>query len=254
MKQQQQTAIAAAQEPDLYCCPEEKRKPCGDGADSVDSVEDTDGYDQKDCRLYDHIRSIPGKCDQPVQRPQMHQCQQKFTDQHAAEIGIDPEAGDADQHEANAKHQCCGILKKGRAGAAKAVQDAAHGGGKVEKRAEPRKNLNKISGVLVVEYADSQCFSEQGKDADTEDSHVQAVTQGHGNTGGDLLFLACRLGPRNAGKQKDGHGIGDGRRKENKRGKRYNRDKVRKTDVNAVIYRVFLILSLFLYQYVLFLI
>ena len=40
----------------------------------------------------------------------------------------------------------------------------------------------------------------------------------------------------------------------NERGKRYNRDKVRKTDVNAVIYRVFLILSLFLYQYVLFLI
>lgn len=100
----------------------------------------------------------------------------------------------------------------------------------------------------------AQCWTEAGEEPDAENSHVQAVSERHGDGVFDFVRLILRLRLRDCREQDDGEGVGDGGRKEDKGGKRYNRDKVRKTDVNAVIYRVFLILSLFLYQYVLFLI
>lgn len=105
-----------------------------------------------------------------------------------------------------------------------------------------------------MEHDISQEIPKAGKDTDAQDSHVQAVAKGSQDSFPDVMFPSVRLGPCHCRQQDHCHGIGNGGWKKDKGGKRYNRDKVRKTDVNAVIYRVFLILSLFLYQYVLFLI
>ena len=74
----------------------------------------------------------------------------------------------------------------------------------------------------------------------------------HIDWSGNFGVVFWRLMSGCCGKKDYGQEVYNGRGKRDKRKRRYNRDKVRKTDANAVICKVFLILSLFLYRYVLF--
>lgn len=111
---------------------------------------------EKEGGLSNHFPGIPEKRNLTKQGIQMEQGQKQFAGKHAPQIGHNAEPGDSKQYKANAKNQGGGILQEGGTGAAKAVQDAACGGGQIQKRAEPGKNPDKTSCRGIVKYAGSQ--------------------------------------------------------------------------------------------------
>ena len=62
----------------------------------------------------------------------------------------------------------------------------------------------------------AQCWTEAGEEPDAENSHVQAVSERHGDGVFDFVRLILRLRLRDCREQDDGEGVGDGGRKEDK--------------------------------------
>lgn len=121
MEYEQQAAIAETQPAYLNRCLEKQRQFKIRPVDADAEIVDSDGDEQERCGFGDHLPRIPGKRNQPPQRPQVHQRQKQLTGQHPAQICPDPKAGNAKEDKADAEQQGGGILNEGGACSAKAV-------------------------------------------------------------------------------------------------------------------------------------
>ena len=136
------------------------------------------GNGQKKGWFYDHVPGIPGKRSQLFQGIQVEQGEKKLAGKHSPQKGGHSVSGDTKKDKAQPQEHGGRILQKRSRIFSKAVEDASGGGGKVEKRAEPCQDHDKIPGVSIVEYRTSQIRAVQGKNADAQNAHVQAVADG----------------------------------------------------------------------------
>lgn len=61
-----------------------------------------------------------------------------------------------------------------------------------------------------MKYAASQVKAVQAKNPGTQNPHIQAVAQSHGDGGRDLPVFSFRLGLCHGGQKEYRHGVGDG--------------------------------------------
>ena len=143
--------------------------------------------------------------------------QEDFAGQQSGQICFHSQFGNAGKDEKQTQGQGTYMLKEGRRSFSKAVKDAAQGGGQVHKGAEPAENPDVGSGRGIFKYAGSKFSAVKTEDAGTEDPHIQAVAEGHGHCRGDPFLFSFRLGLGYSRQKQDSQGIGNGRRKHDKR-------------------------------------
>lgn len=122
MRIQKHHPIAKRQQQNLSGGLEKQRHSVFRGREkSADKIVDADGEEQQDGRFGDHVPGVPGEGNPASQGPQVRQGQEHFADQHAAEVAVDSENGNAGDHEAKPQEHGGNALQKGGAGTAKAV-------------------------------------------------------------------------------------------------------------------------------------
>ncbi len=147
----------------------------------------------------------------------MEQGKKKLTGQHAPKKRAYAVLWDSKQYKAQPHDESRHVLDESGRRSAEAVQDTARGGGKVEERAEPGQRYDVVAGVRIVENTASKSGAVKGEDTDTQDTHIQAVTDRHGDGGGNTSFISLGLSLCHSRQEKDGDGVGNRRRKQDKR-------------------------------------
>ena len=101
------------------------------------------------------------------------------------------------------------IMQKCECRFSQSVQDASHGGRQIQEWAEPGQDRNKFTGIVVLEDGYSELFSKNCKDANTEDAHVEAVSDRQGKCFSDTEVIPGSLLSGNGWQKNDSQGIDD---------------------------------------------
>ena len=134
--------------------------------------------------------------------------------QQAPQVSLDTVMGNQQKYKEQADAQGGHIQYKGHGSLSQTVQDAGHGGRKIEEGTDKTQGHDKMSRQLTLEEQVSGSLAEGQKEQGAK--AAEQGTEQDGGSGGppDILIFSAFLGFRDDGKQENADGVGDCRRKE----------------------------------------